>query len=269
MAKHFLDGLDFDLKQSLLKQLKILWAHSSTAIEGNSLTLGETHQVLTEGLTIQGKPLKDHNEVVGHAKAEDLMENLIKEDKPITNQNLFDLHQAVQTQTVTDVYQPIGAWKNQPNSAFVVINEKQVVNDTYARPENVAILMATWLDELNERRQNIADEKKVLEHYAWLHASFVRIHPFADGNGRMARLLANIPVLIAGSPPIIIPKEKRTEYIHLLAQWQLSIGSPLPNQSLVVVNKEYEAFLRFCQHSWEPTQKIVKEVHQIQKKRKI
>lgn len=72
------------------------------------------------------------------------------------------------------------------------------------------------------------------------------------GNGRMGRLLANIPVM---------------EYRHFLAQWQLSIGPPLPNQPLVVFNKEYEAFLRFCKNSWEPTQKIVKEVHQIQKKR--
>ena len=71
MATNYLSGLDNDLKRSLQEQLRILWTHNSNAIEGNSLTLGETYQVLTEGLTINGKPLSHHNEVVGHAKAID------------------------------------------------------------------------------------------------------------------------------------------------------------------------------------------------------
>ena len=66
----YLLGLDRDLQKSLSEQLQTLWAHNSTALEGNSLTLGETHQVLSAGLTINGKPLADHNEVLGHARAE-------------------------------------------------------------------------------------------------------------------------------------------------------------------------------------------------------
>lgn len=111
MSKNFLDGLDSDLKKNLLQQLKVLWAHTSTALEGNSLTLGETQHVLLEGLTIQGKPLKDHNEVVGHARAEELMEELIGKNQIFSEKELFDLHRAVQTETVTDVYHPVGAWK--------------------------------------------------------------------------------------------------------------------------------------------------------------
>jgi len=66
---NFLKILDNDIRDALLVQLRNLWTHTSTAIEGNTLTLGETAFVLEEGLTISGKPLKDHEEVVGHAKA--------------------------------------------------------------------------------------------------------------------------------------------------------------------------------------------------------
>ena len=69
----FLDGLDADIRQSLLNQLRDLWTHNSTALEGNSLTLGETSFVIAEGLTVSGKPFKDHEEVVGHARAIDLI----------------------------------------------------------------------------------------------------------------------------------------------------------------------------------------------------
>ena len=62
----FLKNLDSDLKSALKAQLRDLWTHTSTAIEGNTLTLGETKFVIEEGLTVSGKPLKDHHEVVGH-----------------------------------------------------------------------------------------------------------------------------------------------------------------------------------------------------------
>ena len=68
-----LKDLDRDLKKALLVQLRNLWTHTSTAMEGNTLSLGETAFVLEEGLTIAGKPLKDHQEVVGHARAIDLV----------------------------------------------------------------------------------------------------------------------------------------------------------------------------------------------------
>jgi len=70
----FLKNLDSDLKSALMAQLRDLWTHTSTAIEGNTLTLGETKFVIEEGLTVSGKPLKDHQEVVEHARAIDLVD---------------------------------------------------------------------------------------------------------------------------------------------------------------------------------------------------
>ncbi|GAB6044267.1 hypothetical protein [Endothiovibrio diazotrophicus] len=110
----FLDGLDEGLKREVIAQLRDLWTHTSTAIEGNTLTLGETAFVLAEGLTVAGKPLKDHQEVVGHARAIDLLYRLPDEPRPVTEEDLFRLHKAVQTDIELDIDKPIGAWKVEP-----------------------------------------------------------------------------------------------------------------------------------------------------------
>lgn len=123
----FLHNLDNDIRNALLAQLRNLWTHISTAIEGNALTLEETAFVLEEGLTISGKPLKDHEEVVWHARAIDFVYELIKREADLTEKDLFDLHRAVQTEQITDVYKPVGAWKLEPNSTVIVSGDDQII----------------------------------------------------------------------------------------------------------------------------------------------
>ena len=101
-------GLDADIRRALLCQIRDLWTHGSTALEGNSLTLGETKFVIKEGLRVSGKPLKDHQEVVGHARAIDLIYGSL--DGELTEARLFDLHRAVQAAVVLDIDSLIGAW---------------------------------------------------------------------------------------------------------------------------------------------------------------
>ena len=114
----FLKGLDKDIQQTLLNQLRDLWTHTSTAIEGNSLSLGDTKFILEEGLTVSGKPIKDHQEVIGHAKAIELVYSMIGRD--ITDNDFFDLHKAIQTEKISDIYKPFGAWKVEPNGTYSV-----------------------------------------------------------------------------------------------------------------------------------------------------
>ena len=113
----FLENLDPDLRKALMVQIRNLWTYASTAIEGNSLTLGETAFVLEEGLTVAGKPLRDHEEVVGHARAIDLIYEILQEGGGFTEEALFAMHRAVQIEAVLDLYKPLGKWKNQPNSS--------------------------------------------------------------------------------------------------------------------------------------------------------
>ncbi len=264
----FLIDLDQDLHDALLVQLRNLWTHSSTALEGNTLTLGETAFVLEEGLTISGKPLKDHVEVTGHARAIDLVYRLTEKGVDLTEHDLFALHRAVQTEQIVDVYKPVGGWKVEPNSTVIVDGNKQIIFE-YARPRDVPALMKAWQDLFGKFNKEIAPGKEnALSFYAELHAAFVRIHPFWDGNGRMARLLANIPVLKAGLPPIIIPKERRREYIQALSQYHLAVGTIAAGDELLPAIDKLDEFKRFCRESWFESWQLVDEVHKKQRARR-
>ena len=266
---NFLHGLDNDLRKALLIQLRNLWTHTSTAIEGNTLTLGETAFVLEEGLTISGKPLKDHEEVVGHARAIDLVYDLIQNETVFTKNELFSLHKAVQTKEIVDVYKPIGGWKKEPNSTVAVVDDKQVVFE-YGPPDDVPLLMESWFDLYHEIDQSLKpnDRKQTLMAYVQLHVSFVRIHPFFDGNGRLARLIANIPVLKSGLPPIIIPRQQRKQYIDALSAYHFSAGQIKTGDAFLPNQDALQPFTIFCEHVWEGSLNLVEEIRQKQRIRK-
>ena len=263
----FLKNLDNDIRDALLIQLRNLWTHTSTAIEGNTLTLGETAFVLEEGLTVSGKPLKDHEEVVGHARAIDLVYNIIQREAPLSEKDLFDLHKTVQTEWVIDVYKPIGAWKTEPNSTVMVSGDVQTVFE-YSRPKDVPELMRNWLSLFQKiALQNKKDKDAALTAYTHLHIAFVRIHPFWDGNGRIARLVSNIPVIRAGYPPIIIPKERRQEYIEALSEYHLAVGTVTTGSELLPVAHEPDRFKKFFFDSWSESIRLAEETHQKQQAR--
>lgn len=263
----FLNDLDKDIRNALLTQLRNLWTHTSTAIEGNTLTLGETAFVLEEGLTISGKPLKDHEEVVGHARAIDLIYELIRSGSDLTEKDLFNLHKAVQTEKIMDVYKPVGAWKIEPNSTVIVSGNTQTIFE-YASPKDVPELMKGWLVFCQETcREKALDKEAALMAYVYLHVSFVRIHPFWDGNGRIARLIANIPIIRAGYPPIIIPKERCLEYIEALSEYHLAVGTAAVGKDLLPMVDSLARFKGFCGESWTASLELVDEARKKQKGR--
>jgi Fic family protein len=94
----------------------------------------------------------------------------------------------------------------------------------YATADDTPKLMDAWLKEFNKALKSVKTQEAALEAYVFSHVAFVRIHPFFDGNGRLARLLANIPVLVAGFPPIVVPSEARCDYIRELWEYQRSVG---------------------------------------------
>jgi Fic family protein len=264
----FLQDLDNDIRDALLIQLRNLWTHTSTAIEGNTLTLGETAFVLEEGLTISGKPLKDHEEVVGHARAIDLIYDLIGRESNLTEKDLFGLHKAVQTERIMDVYKPVGAWKVEHNSTVIISGDRQIVFE-YAPPQDIPELMQDWLSFFQKTcKEKAVNKEAALMSYVHLHLSFVRIHPFWDGNGRMARLIANVPVIRAGYPPIIIPKERRQEYIEALSDYHLAVGTATARSDLLPEIDKLDRFKRFCAESWSESIKLVEEAHRKQQERK-
>ncbi len=266
--KYFYDQLDADIKAILLAQIRNLWTHHSTSLEGNSLSLGETDFILQEGLTIQGKPLKDHNEVYGHAKAIERIYGLLHGSQ-ITHQDLFRLHETVLTERITDIDQPVGKWKVQSNfTTYVDENNKQVWRE-YPSPRYIDTLMMQWLGRLNTFLAMALDRQAAANAYADLHLSFVTIHPFFDGNGRMARLLANLPVLNAGFPPIVVPQEDRYQYKQCLSDFQNTVEN-LPDLNYLTNlpdNDHKQHFVNLCKGYWSQTIALLDQAYAMQQKR--
>jgi Fic family protein len=243
------------VRDPLLKQVVAAWTHDSTAIEGNSLTLGETVKVLELGLTIGGKPLRDHLEVYGHARAIDLIYAMLR--KPaITKEDLFALHRAVLEPVPLDVFNPVGDWKRTVNGTTGVVDGQSVYME-YADPPDVPHLMECWLKDFNRALDTGRRPASALAAYVRAHMGFVRIHPFFDGNGRMARLVANLPVLRNGHPPLLVPTERRGEYIDLLWEYQNAVGRIRPDSPLAPPHRAIDRFTALLTEAWRHTLALV------------
>jgi len=262
----FLANLDRDLKQALLAQLKIIWTYSSNSIEGNSLSLGETQFIIEEGLTIAGKTIREHNEVIGHVKAIDLIYSILTKES-FTQEDLFALHTAIQSDIIIDAYNPIGKWKKEENGRNIRIDNKMVYK-AYPKPEYIEYLMELWFTYFRNIPEN-ENLDKLIETYAHLHIAFVSIHPFFDGNGRLARLVSNIPLLKAGYPPITINKEDRLKYLEILRDYQLSAPELNLNTKILldIANPNLKRFVDFCREQYKTIQDTIESINKIQQER--
>ncbi len=173
--------------------------YESNSIEGNSLTLRETDLVLAQGITISGKPLKDHIEAINLEKAWEHVKTLAAKASQLTDTDLLSIHRIVLTR-VEDQY--AGSYR----SGAVRISGSLLV------PPN-AVKVPELMEQLFAEVAAITDP---LSKAAALHHGITRIHPFADGNGRSARLAMNFILLAAGYPPVSISPAERIAYYQAL-----------------------------------------------------
>ena len=206
---------DQGLHRLIQDRLKVEWTYNSNALEGNRLTLGETAFFLQEGLTSEGKPLKDFVEAQNHAEAIDALNIFIQEHNSMSEHFIRSLHQILMKgidftyakgQGGLLVKKPlhIGQYKTQPNHVLTLSGN---IHD-YTAPEHVKTEMEQLL-VWHKSKNNLS----VLEKATLFHYKFVRIHPFDDGNGRLARLLMNLILMQEGLPPCIIRNENRKKYL--------------------------------------------------------
>lgn len=174
---------------------------TSNALEGNSLTESETKVLLEDGLSVGGKPLRDVFETVGHAKAYDFMFSMFK-DRRIDEQTVLKIH-GLFYQNIEPGY--AGRYRD----VRVLITGSQY---PVAVPEEIQKEM----DQLFEWVQKEREEYHPVEFAAQLHKRLVFIHPFKNGNGRVARLLMNLALIQDGYLPAIVPPILRGDYVSLL-----------------------------------------------------
>lgn len=202
-------------------------------MEGNTLDLAETKVVLEDGLTINGKPMKDHLETFGHSDAFYELLNLAKTDT-ITEDNIKYLHKLF--------YKRIdeGNAGNYRNKSIIVAGS----DVEFPKPDELP-------RKMNEFVQSIYDMKLKLhpvEFSAMLYAKFVNIHPFIDGNGRVARLLMNLALLQAGYNIAIIPPVVRADYIRALQESNHNNFIPFINFISEMVLGSQKEYLRIIQN---------------------
>lgn len=189
--------------QSLKEYYRVGTTFTSNALEGNSLTESETKVIIEDGLTIEGKPLRDVYEAVGHAKAYDYMYEL-SHNEPLTEEVICNLHKLFYQQMDSE---RAGQYRKVP----VFISGSQYSVSPVAEIGKRMKQLVQWYNN-NEKKLHPV----VLA--AELHKRFVFIHPFIDGNGRMARLLMNLSLMRNDYNIAIIPAVTRAEYISALEQ---------------------------------------------------
>ncbi|MCX5750476.1 MAG: Fic family protein [Candidatus Saganbacteria bacterium] len=202
----------------LKEYYKINLTYTSNNIEGNSLTESETKVVIEDGITIGGKPLKDHLEALGHALAYDFIYALVEKKKGISEQAILKTHHLFYEKIDED-----NAGKYRQVQVFV-----SGTDDVFPTPQTVPALMSEFAKEMPVMQKKLHP----IEFAAWLHCKLVNIHPFIDGNGRVARLLLNLALLQAGYVITIIPPTIRLQYIETVKTCQKS-GNSQPFYGLI------------------------------------
>lgn len=170
--------------------------YNSNAIEGNTLTLKETALVL-QGITIDQKPLKDHLEAVGYKEAFQYVEEIAKQDKPLSEYDIKSIHNLVLADHPED------------RGVFRRVNVR--IAGALTNPVQ-PYLIEPKIGELLKNYQKWSKTMHVVECVANFHLQFEIIHPFIDGNGRTGRLLMNLQLIKAGLPAINIKFADRRKY---------------------------------------------------------
>lgn len=208
--KKKLDGyrpLPTELVKNLDEWFRVELTYTSNAIEGNTLTRSETALVVEKGITVNGKTLTEHLEAINHAEAIDFIKELVgKKRKDVTKKDILDTHWLI-LKKIDDA--------NAGRYRTIEVGIRGV-DVPLPSPLKVPELMEDFYKWLHS--QNPDHPVKIA---ADAHYRFVSIHPFADRNGRTARLLLNILLMQTGYPPALIRKEDRRDYINSIGKAQL------------------------------------------------
>ena len=194
--------------ESFEKSFDVEYAHNSTAIEGNTLTLIQTKAILEDGLSVGGKTLREIYEVANHAKAFSFVKKCVAEGRPLDEPTAKDIHALLMENILVG-----GVYRNVEVRISGAGFKPPAPNEMFRQVKNFFADLP-YRTDLNP-----------IELAAWTHAEFVKIHPFVDGNGRTSRMLMNYQLMAKGFLPVSIAKENRLEYFDALEAMNTLLSS--------------------------------------------
>lgn len=231
--------------KKLREKLQIEMTYNSNAIEGNSLTLKETFLVINEGLTVKGKPLKDHLEAKDHNSALEYLYEIVEKNRrnTISERLIRSLHEIIMQETDKEW---AGCYRN---SNVIIGGADHKPPDALEIPKQMQELLR-WLSQNK-------DQLHPVESAALLHHKLVHIHPFFDGNGRTARLVMNVLLMQNGYPLVIILKNDRKKYYDVLDKADKNDYEPLVRFISQSVERSLDIYLSILTPSHKNSEKFL------------
>ena len=214
--------------ERLAEEFMVEFTYNSNAIEGNTLTLKETALAL-EGMTIDQKPLKDHLEAVGHRDAFLYIQDIAKQEIPLSESVIKNIHALVLMNRPEDK----GVYRRIPVRIMGAYTEPV---QPYLIEPKIAELLST-----NEGRKSTMTD---VERIARFHLEFEGIHPFIDGNGRTGRLILNLDLIRCGYPPINVKFTDRKRYYEAFdAYYKDDDHMPMTELIAEYINERLDEYL--------------------------
>jgi Fic family protein len=216
----------------LREQFAVELTYHSNAIEGNTLTLKETFLVIREGLTVQGKPMKDHLEARDHYDALQFLYECVETRRPETLSEVFirSIHQLVVRNSDRE-------WAGRYRTGNVIITGAN------HRPPDASTVPAL-MRQLIVMVRRWSKGRTPIEVAALLHHGIVNIHPFFDGNGRTARLMMNLLLMQAGYPIAMILRNDRKKYYRVLSEGDRGRLAPFVRFVAQAVERSLNLYLK-------------------------
>jgi len=207
--------LNASIVRNLEEEFSLAWTYNSNAIEGNTLTLQETELVINTGITVGGKTVNEHLEAINHVKGIDFLRNIVRSKIDISEEIIKEMHKII-----------LSSIDDEEAGNYRTTNVR-IVGANHIPPQSMKIpgLMQEFIEWYYENERNLSISEMASE----LHYKFVMIHPFIDGNGRVARLLMNLYLMRNGYPPAIILKVDRKRYYRVLNQANIGRNEGLDN----------------------------------------
>ena len=237
-------------REMLSRRFTIDFNYNSNHIEGNTLTYGQTEILLLFGKIVGEADVRDvHEMTASNVGLKMMKEEAQLKETPLTQHFIRTLHKTLLREDYT-VYRNLpggvqtsyvihaGQYKTRPNSVITRYGERS----EYATPEETPALMSDLVDWYNDAERS--GKFTPIELAAIFHYRYIRIHPFEDGNGRIARLMVNYILARHDYPMIVVRSRKKKEYLEALHRTDLTVGAA-PSLGAHASKRDIQQFLTY------------------------